>query len=69
MELPSPIVTLGTIRPDDSRAVFEQKKLVSGRLGMPGGKSSRHAGGGPRVVVSTAAFHARVRGSVPGFHV
>ena len=24
------------------------------------------AGGGPRVVVSTAAFHARVRGSVPG---
>ena len=27
---------------------------------LPGG------GGGPRVVVSTAAFHARVRGSVPG---
>ena len=24
-----------------------------------------HLGGGPRVVVSTAAFHARVRGSVP----
>ena len=24
-------------------------------------------GGGPRVVVSTASFHARVRGSVPGF--
>ena len=24
------------------------------------------AGGGPRLVVSTAAFHARVRGSVPG---
>ena len=23
-------------------------------------------GGGPRVVVSTAAFHARVRGLVPG---
>ena len=23
-------------------------------------------GGGPRVVVSTAAFYARVRGSVPG---
>ena len=23
-------------------------------------------GGGPRVVVITAAFHARVRGSVPG---
>ena len=33
--------------------------------------NTRHAsnvpkGGGPRVVVSTAAFHARVRGSVPG---
>ena len=26
----------------------------------------RHQGGGPRVGVSTAAFHARVRGSVPG---
>ena len=23
-------------------------------------------GGGPKVVVSTAAFHARARGSVPG---
>ena len=28
--------------------------------------STLHKGGGPRVVVSTAAFHARVRGSVPG---
>ena len=28
--------------------------------------ASKLAGGGPRVVVSTAAFHARVRGSVPG---
>ena len=27
---------------------------------------SHYLGGGPRVVVSTAAFHARVRGSVPG---
>ena len=27
---------------------------------------SPRTGGGPRVVVSTAAFHARVRGSVPG---
>ena len=27
---------------------------------------SNREGGGPRVVVSTAAFHARVRGSVPG---
>ena len=25
-----------------------------------------HVGGGPRVVVSTVDFHARVRGSVPG---
>ena len=29
-------------------------------------RSSSLLGGGPRVVVSTAAFHARVRGSVPG---
>ena len=29
-------------------------------------RSLRLEGGGPRVVVSTAAFHARVRGSVPG---
>ena len=28
--------------------------------------ATRRRGGGPRVVVSTAAFHARVRGSVPG---
>ena len=28
--------------------------------------SLKCSGGGPRVVVSTAAFHARVRGSVPG---
>ena len=28
--------------------------------------SKLSVGGGPRVVVSTAAFHARVRGSVPG---
>ena len=28
--------------------------------------SSNFTGWGPRVVVSTAAFHARVRGSVPG---
>ena len=27
---------------------------------------SNGVGGGPRVVVSTAAFHARVRGSIPG---
>ena len=28
--------------------------------------ATKQRGGGPRVVVSTAAFHARVRGSVPG---
>ena len=28
--------------------------------------AARGVGGGPRLVVSTAAFHARVRGSVPG---
>ena len=31
-----------------------------------GTRSTERKGGGPRVVVSTAAFHARVRGSVPG---
>ena len=30
------------------------------------GRMTTCKGGGPRVVVSTAAFHARVRGSVPG---
>ena len=29
-------------------------------------RTTTSVGGGPRVVVSTAAFHARVRGSVPG---
>ena len=36
------------------------QRIVSAGL-LPIGR-----GGGPRVVVSTAAFHARVRGSVPG---
>ena len=54
--------------------IHPHKKIVSGN------KFIRHVilvvvcwsatygdpGGGPRVVVSTAAFHARVRGSVPG---
>ena len=43
MELPLAVVTLATIRPEDSGAAFEQKQRVSGRLGMPGGKSPRHA--------------------------
>ena len=33
---------------------------------LHGLKFPHDGGGGPRVVVSTAAFHARVRGSVPG---
>ena len=45
------------------------KNLMSA-LGNARPKSNARAhlkqGGGPRVVVSTAAFHARVRGSVPG---
>ena len=32
----------------------------------PANHNALTKGGGPRVVVSTAAFHARVRGSVPG---
>ena len=41
--------------------------LLSG-VGSPSAviKAACLEGGGPRVVVSTAAFHARVRGSVPG---
>ena len=34
--------------------------------GLVGVSLLAEQGGGPRVVVSTAAFHARVRGSVPG---
>ena len=36
------------------------------RLVLNGLTRSAYKVGGPRVVVSTAAFHARVRGSVPG---
>ena len=51
---------------------FNRVSLISAR--NPGAGSTRiiadgpsiGRGGGPRVVVSTAAFHARVRGSVPG---
>ena len=41
MELPLAIVILGIIRPEDSGAAFEQKN--ESRLGIPGGKSPRHA--------------------------
>ena len=43
--------------------------FCGGRQRKKGGVSDWgpvNTGGGPRVVVSTAAFHARVRGSVPG---
>ena len=44
---------------DAVTAYFSSKQILP--LGFAWEK-----GGGPRVVVSTAAFHARVRGSVPG---
>ena len=34
--------------------------------GHSSSEKKKFLGGGPRVVVSTGAFHARVRGSVPG---
>ena len=42
--------------------------IIPRRFKHPGPGHCYHLseGGGPRVVVSTAAFHARVRGSVPG---
>ena len=50
--------------------VYDQELIYARVIGLLA--SSRdinfddELGGGPRVVVSTAAFHARVRGSVPG---
>ena len=46
---------------DGGPALGQHKLSVSLSLAL-----QRIKGGGPRVVVSTAAFHARVRGSVPG---
>ena len=40
--------------------------LVKATAELVVGWITAELGGGPRVVVSTAAFHARVRGSVPG---
>ena len=37
MELPSAIVTLGTIRPEKRGSADEQKKQVSGHMVVPGG--------------------------------
>ena len=53
--------------------INETRGLTLSSLNLPLSSSSTTSrellsqlGGGPRVVVSTAAFHARVRGSVPG---
>ena len=44
-----------------------RKRGSAERLGLTSPQPAASLwGGGPRVVVSTAAFHARVRGSVPG---
>ena len=43
--------------------IFKQVALTTAPVPPP---PPHQEGGGPRVVVSTAAFHARVRGSVPG---
>ena len=45
----------------DSGAIFLSRYLLLSRTGF-----KFQQGGGPRVVVSTAAFHARVRCSAPG---
>ena len=42
------------------------KRKIRWMFGLGCGVMYELEGGGPRVVVSTAAFHARVRGSVPG---
>ena len=49
------IILSGMTNPDGQSLAAKRRSGLSG-----------HWGGGPRVVVSTAAFHARVRGSVPG---
>ena len=41
--------------------MHRKRSLINNPCGCKG-----NLGGGPRVVVSTAAFHARVRGSIPG---
>ena len=46
------------------RSVFTPQLV--GPEGVLSSPSQHTPGGSPRVVVSTAAFHARVRGSVPG---
>ena len=62
--------SMTNIRPDqDLNPValsFEPQQDQDGLVISNTNKLIRVQGGGPRVVVSTAAFHARVRGSVPG---
>ena len=47
------------------RNIPEQKYFVDLKHVTVTPDSVTELGGGPRVVVSTAAFHARARGSVP----
>ena len=49
-----------------SRLEVPQQMITSTCIQNQVAASIRVCGRGPRVVVSTAAFHARVRGSVPG---
>ena len=51
-------------QPYDRRATAVGRPLATARSKVS--RSPSLVGGGPRVVVSTAAFHARVWGSVPG---
>ena len=48
------------------RHLCEENSSAEGACSDRLKRVDQHKGGGPRVVVSTAAFHARVRGSVPG---
>ena len=63
IKAPPPPLVLGLIYIYNASLVNSQhvRNKKSGIL-----SSYLDSGGGPRVVVSTAAFHARVRGSVPG---
>ena len=49
-----------------SGLIFESDAGLNCSSSFVASSSRIKLGGGPRVVVSTAAFHARVRGSVPG---
>ena len=50
-----------------SKVIFLQcHNVIHNRICLSNVHSPTVEGGGPRLVVSTAAFHARARGSVPG---